>query len=111
MQIKDIKVTEPRGYDYYQNWSRYTRAARAATRVYVWPEGESIMENLENRRQRPYTTYRKEVLPYVLDQLGLPRDTKVRWSQHAGCSMCPCSPGFIIDSGPAGVSVSVTITQ
>ncbi len=23
---------------------------------------------------------------------------KLRWSRYAGCSMCPCSPGWIVDS-------------
>ena len=66
------------------------------SRIYIWPKGESLINNIENRRQRPYTVYRKEVIPAVLEKMGLPKDTKVRWSQFAGCS-CPCSPGFIID--------------
>jgi hypothetical protein len=71
---------------------------RAATRIYIWPKGETILENLMNRRDRPYTTYRKEVLPGVLAGLGIRyQDVKVRWSQYAGCTMCPCSPGFILD--------------
>ena len=37
------------------------------------------------------------------DQLGIAPDTKVRWSQYAGCS-CPCSPGFIVEGYPQAVS-------
>ena len=66
------------------------------TRVYVFPKGENLMENLMNRKTRPYTTYKKEVLPEVFRAMGLPADTKARWSQYAGCS-CPCSPGFVLD--------------
>ena len=67
------------------------------TRIYVSPEGENIMENIMNRRQRPHTFYRKEVLPKLFSQLGWSANTKVKWSQFAGCS-CPCSPGFIVEN-------------
>ena len=82
-------------------------------RIYVFPKGETILQHLENRRDRPYTAYRKEVIPTVLAQLGLPEDTRVRWSQRAGCTMCPCSPGFIVEGYPRGLSredVYVTVS-
>ena len=66
------------------------------TVIFVHPKGETILENLENRRDRPYTAFRKEVLPQVFAKLDLDPETKVRWSNRAGCS-CPCSPGFIIE--------------
>lgn len=88
LQVKNIQIND-RGNMPYKDWAKQTR-------IYVWPQGESILENLENRRQRPYTAYKKEVIPAVLEKMGLPADTKVRWSQYAGCS-CPCSPGFIVD--------------
>lgn len=72
-------------------------------RIYVFTKGETILENLQNRRDRPYTAYRKEVLPTVFAQLGVAPDTKVRWSQYAGCS-CPCSPGFIVEGYPQAIS-------
>lgn len=78
------------------------------TRVYIWPEGESIMENMQNRRSRPYNEFRKQVIPGVLKALGLPAGAKVKWSQYAGCS-CPCSPGFIVEDS-YGKHVSVTVT-
>jgi hypothetical protein len=66
------------------------------SRIYFWPTGESILDNLTNRRSRPYELYR-ELIPQVFDQLGLQFTPalKARWSQRAGCS-CPCSPGFIL---------------
>ena len=73
----------------YKDWVKQTR-------IYVWPQGESLMDNLMNRKQRPFAQYKKEVIPSVLEAMGLPADTKVRWSQYAGCS-CPCSPGFVVD--------------
>ncbi len=51
------------------------------------------------RRNNPFKDYREQVLPKAFPMLGLPADTKVRWSQKAGCS-CGCSPGFVITSRP-----------
>jgi len=84
-------------------WREYSKQ----TRIYVWPKGETIMQNLMNRKQREHTVYKKEVIPGVLEAMGLPADTKVRWSQYAGCS-CPCSPGFIVD-GDSRRDVHVTV--
>lgn len=75
--------------------ARYGKRGYGAsrTRVYFNHANESIMENLIARRSRPrdlYATY----LPEVAEKLGLPRTTKFRWSQKAGCE-CGCSPGFI----------------
>lgn len=84
IEIKEIgngKRTWERGYDAY-------------ARLYVHIKGESVLENLQNRKSRPSTFYRKEVLPQVIEQYGLTPE-KVTWSQYAGCS-CPCSPGFIL---------------
>ena len=83
MELK-VTVGEPHG--------KYSKM-----RIYVHPEGETIMENIMNRKQRPHTFYRKEVLPKLFAQLQWPADTRVKWSQYAGCS-CPCSPGFIVDN-------------
>ena len=74
----------------------YLSYRRRKTRVYVWPQNESILENLMNRHERPYTLYRKEIMPNVVSALDLPY-AKWRWSQYAGCG-CPCSPGFIIQT-------------
>jgi hypothetical protein len=40
--------------------------------------------------------------------LNLDSSIKVRFSQYAGCSMCPCSPGFLA-RGPHGTIRSVKI--
>ena len=79
-----------------QRHNRNTR--RKNIRLYVWPaEDETVIEQLFNRRERPHAVWRKTVLQKVLKELDFPADTKVRWSQYAGCS-CPCSPGFILSS-------------
>lgn len=72
----------------------YEREYTAAPRLYVYSKDETLIENLENRRRRPYTIYKKLlplILPFGLVHLGSP----MRWSQNAGCS-CGCSPGFIL---------------
>lgn len=80
----------------------YDRTARnpeatfnARARVYFFHEGENMLQNLCNRNARPSTLY-KTWLPDIAEQMGLPRTTKFRWSQKAGCQ-CGCSPGFICD--------------
>ena len=50
--------------------------------IHIFLQGESLYENLMNRRQRPYTIYRKEILPEVFKQLGWSPKTKVSWSQR-----------------------------
>lgn len=91
-----MEITEIR---YVRNKDSSLIRRPTATRIYFWPE-ESALENLENRRTRPYTTY-KEFIPGVLEkaQMGPFRffhDVTARWSQKAGCG-CGCSPGFILD--------------
>lgn len=72
--------------------SRIEKWSTTKSRMYVWVEGENILENLENRHSRPTQVYR-ELLAPVFQMLGV---EKARWSQKAGCS-CGCSPGFILD--------------
>jgi hypothetical protein len=91
MKMQAAKI-DIRNRESYNNWRDYSKQ----TRIYCWPKGENLMDNLMNRRSRPFAQYKKEVIPAVLEKMGLPTDTKVRWSQYAGCS-CPCSPGFIVD--------------
>ena len=65
-------------------------------RVYVWPQGENVIENLKNRRSRPYHEWWRLLHP-LFEEYGIDPQ-KVRWSQKAGCS-CGCSPGFVDESG------------
>lgn len=86
----------------------------AKPRIYVWPEGESIIENMENRRQRPYTEWKKTILPAMVEEYDLGENVKFRWSQTAGCG-CGCSPGFIVedpywDNMLNGKDLHVTVT-
>ena len=72
------------------------RRFRPKTRAYIWPKGETAIDNIMNRRNRPIKLYR-EMLCEALDQMGVDRErVEFRWSRTAGCG-CGCSPGFIID--------------
>jgi len=65
--------------------------------MYFFLTGESILENLQNRRLRPVKEFRKS-LPEVFaktqfENLWKEGHIKANWSQYCGCS-CSCSPGF-----------------
>lgn len=83
---------------------------RTTAKVYVFPEGESILQSLRNRFSRPQQAYREAVGPSLekaLRERGfLPEGTpfKMAWSQKAGCA-CGCSPGFIVKGTTTGVDV------
>lgn len=66
----------------------------SAPRLYVDVENETVLDNLANRKRRPYNVYKKMIRATALDQIF--DLTKLSWSQKAGCS-CPCSPGFILN--------------
>lgn len=95
----------PKGYK-----ARDVKEYNSKPRIYVHPAGESIMENFANRRSRPSKLYRQLAVAPALKALGLPADTKVTWSQFAGCTMCPCSPGFIVQAyGTPKANVHCTV--
>lgn len=77
-------------------------------RVYFWPKGENLLQNLTNRRNRPINLWR-ELLPAALKQASILCSTGNVWSQKAGCG-CGCSPGFVLN-GPQGVDVHVTVIE
>jgi hypothetical protein len=57
---------------------------------------DTVMENLENRTRRPMKVWRKGA-ENLLNKWALPFGSmELKWSQNAGCRMCPCSPGFIM---------------
>jgi hypothetical protein len=83
-------------------------------KIYFFPEGESLLQNLQNRRTRPSAEYRK-VLSEALQIAGMSKEDSDRvtrlcsWAQKAGCS-CGCSPGFIDQIGKLyGKSVFITV--
>ncbi len=70
---------------------------RKAAHAYFFLTGESILENLKNRRSRPSKEFRK-LLWGILKKEGYTEHEvgRVAWSQYCGCS-CGCSSGFRIE--------------
>lgn len=90
--------------------SRQGEAYRNSSHLYVGIQNESIMENLTfGRHNRPHKAYETHLLP-LLAERGI-NVTQAFWSKNAGCSMCPCSPGFILPLAPANTDYHVTITH
>lgn len=90
--VRGAKITlRPRTYFYKDSWSEYSKAPR----MYVSVADETILDNLQNRKRRPYNVYKTLIHSSDLHKVI---DTSVlQWSQKAGCTMCPCSPGFILN--------------
>jgi len=87
MKIENVKVINHS--DKTKSWG-----PDAHGKIYFGIKDESLIDNLYNRRTRPYNEFRK-MLPDVLKAAGLDIDPKnFRWSQKAGCG-CGCSPGFV----------------
>lgn len=95
--IKSAKASQE--YSYQRKGEPY----KESNKLYLWVSGETLLENLTNRHSRPHNYYKKEVLPSILrevatkyPELSISTDIKDwSWSQKCGCSMCPCSPGFV----------------
>jgi hypothetical protein len=88
-RLRDVAIMIIERDLYSMTWREYS----AAPRMYVSIEDETVLENLMNRKRRPYSVYKTMMRGSLLGQifdLG-----KLQWSQYAGCS-CPCSPGFIL---------------
>lgn len=78
---------------------------------YFFLTGESILENLQNRRMRPVKEFRKS-LPEVFaktqfENLWNEGHIKANWSQYCGCS-CGCSSGFRL-TGLYGYNIFVDV--
>ena len=74
-----------------------------APKIYIHHANESLLENLFNRRSRPYTTYKKELLPVVMEHIKHShphlhdrlKNATWSWDKFCGCSGCPCSPAAV----------------
>jgi hypothetical protein len=115
MKIKEVKILKNRSEGY--GYRAYRKSFKPI--IYFSVDKESVLENLENRRSRPHTEYRK-LINEALTAAGLPTNTGYKWTWNvkAGCSMCPCSPGFTpynMSSVPSneltGNTIYVTITE
>ena len=110
-KIKQISAKQ----EYYSE--RKGEPFRDNNKAYIWVSGESIQENLMNRRSRPYKFYQENVLPQILKEVDAKYpeyriDTNAKnwgWRSKCGCSMCPCSPGFIQKTGSSTVTIQAEV--
>ena len=105
MQIEKIEIIEAKDYN----------ERRKPSKMFIDIKDESVMKHLENRHFRPYTTYKKEIIPEAIKKLKEEKDVdllncKFSWNQYAGCS-CGCSPGFIIKNFGLGKRIYITIIE
>jgi len=63
-------------------------------RIYLFPQNETVWENLKNRRNRDRNLWKKIALQ-VMEKYGY-SNPKMTFSQKAGCG-CGCSPGFVVE--------------
>lgn len=105
MNVTETKITE-RTYPVRKYASKYDRPY-ADSVVYV-DFGESVWEHIENRRNRPYNVL-KPIIGAALREQGIQFE-KIRWNRYAGCSMCPCSGGFIVE-GYTGHDIWMKVTK
>ena len=92
--------------EYEPYHTRKNEPYKASNKLYIWPEGETIMENLFNRHDRPSKVWKEVVIPAVLSKLQEVNPTAFEavkgeewgWRQKCGCT-CPCSPGFVGKKG------------
>jgi hypothetical protein len=83
------------------------------TRVYVSPKNQTLGEQMATRRASPSATF-KRLVQQELANAGY--TGKVRYSRYAGCKMCPCSPGFVLETNldqdfPVDVWLTVSVDE
>jgi hypothetical protein len=105
--------------EYETYGSRQGEPYRFNNKLYIWPEGESVIDNLFNRRNRPSNAWKKEIIPAIMAKLQevdpqiyeRVKGEKWGWRQKCGCS-CPCSPGFVGTShGKYTIHATVKFTE
>lgn len=88
-----------------------------APKMYIFIKDESLIDNLMNRRDRPYNEYKKHIIPKVMKVIQTQdpalydklKDSKWSWDKYNGCTMCPCSPGFVVKGKYETVDIFVSI--
>lgn len=117
MKFEIVKVTAKQEYLHQRKGEPY----RWRSKMYIWPEGETVLDNLFNRRNRPAKVWQEQVIPVILEKLKetnpevyeVIKDQKWGWRQKCGCT-CPCSPGFVSYHDTGGtfvVSASVKFLE
>jgi hypothetical protein len=98
--IKGLKA------EYEPYHTRKNEPYKGSNKLYIWPENETVLDNLFNRHDRPSKVWKTEVIPVVIEKLKeefpnvyeAVKNEEWGWRQKCGCT-CPCSPGFIGKQG------------
>lgn len=96
--MNEIKIVKFEKTPFDREWKKNQQSSdtpMAPSRVFPSFVGESVFAHLENRRKRPYTEM-KPLVAKALTDAGI-EFTKISWNRYAGCNMCACSGGFIIE--------------
>lgn len=100
-----------------KEFNRKGEPKKDRNKIFIFPSGENVMENLQNRTQRPHTIWKKEIIPLVMEEIKTTHPEEFNtingsewsWDQKCGCSMCPCSPGFYSKNKIGYITIYVTI--
>jgi hypothetical protein len=111
----DIKIEK---LNVYHEGNRGGEPKLYHDKMYIWVNNQTIIQNLMGRGSEPYKDYKKFVIPKVMEKIKeehpkvyeLIKDVKWGWNKHCGCSMCPCSPGFISDRKDFSTHQTIHIT-
>src|SRR5271170_5243276 len=77
-------------------------------RVYFVIVGETPVQNLTARFERPWQVWQETIIPEIYVELNLPADIECVWDQNAG-SKAGADPGFILKVPAAKFDVWVHI--
>lgn len=101
-----------RSKGYWQSIRRGSRDGRSGKSIiYVEVENENFWEDFANRTTRPAALWKPAIVAafkkryFGANAVDL---TGMHWYAKAGCSMCPCSPGFILPNHH-GVDFNVSV--
>ena len=103
--IKNIRINKD------TRWGRTNEIKKDRNKIYVFIQKETVLEDIRNRRNRPYKEYKKYLLPKLMEKIKVDnpkifnsiKDKNWKWNQYCGCNTCPCSPGFYGDSSNENV--------
>lgn len=112
IQVEGIKITSITARNEPYSAGRKKHLVEK-TRLFVQIKDETVIQNLMSRivqrRGGPprlsERDMRKHILQRVVDRLKedhpearITSPSQLHWSRKAGCTMCPCSPGFIVEN-------------
>lgn len=73
---------------------------------------KNVIEAMFARGTEPSKFYKMLVKPVFAEVTGQSHYPKFSWSRKAGCTMCPCSPGMIVDELELqGVDIWITVVK